>query len=467
MSIALLFIAATLAIVVYVFAKIADPSSEGVATRAELTQSLDPKKEWNVGVLLLRLGPVLAGFGLLGLIIQEWWDKLELRLLLIGMIVLITHIGAFVLMKFYADRKTTKIFAEALLIIGTFLIGGLLQTINQLTALNTGANLFGIGELTGIWFLIVLPIAYLSRSGWVMSVNTIIGLTWFSTYILTPEQKLSVNLASVFNLNTTDIYVNIGLYFVLPVLGSMILVLLYGYHQLKKHSQALDYNRTFYYLSGLLAYLSVGSLVFRGVVENFAFFQNTQDGFIADIILAFFTLGVFLVDYICKLVIKNYNINFLTPVIVLLAALIGPLIFGTSQIFIGFYFLEVIYIVWLLADFLRRDSHLAQILFYTFNAIQLFAISTNSESFNWFKLIVILGILMYASIIHYRNRALVFYVVFAGILSLMFKIFATGANSYLLIFGLGLVLMAFGLFYTQTRSKMLAEVGKSKEIENI
>ena len=460
MSTALLFIAATLAVVVYVFVKIADPSSEAQTTREEISQSVDPKKEWNIGALLLRLGPVLAGFGLLGLVIQQWWERLEYRLLLVGLVILAIHVGAFVLYKMVNRSKSYKVFAEALLIVGVFMIGGFLQTANQIGIQNTGANIMGVGELTGIWFLLVLPIAYLARSSWVLGVNSIIGLTWFSTYILTPEQKLSVNLASIFNINNSDIYVNTGLYLFLPVLGSILLVILYGFHQSQKHFLATDHNRAFYYLNGLMAYLSVGSLVFRGVVENFDFFQNAQNGLVADLILAVLTLGVFLIDYICKLTIKNYNINFLTPIIIFIAAFLGPLIFGFGHIFIGFYFLEVVYIVWLLADFLRQDSHLAQILFYCFNAIQLFAISTNTDGFNWFKLLVVLGIIMYASIIHYKNRALVFYVVFAGVLSLMFKIFATGANGYLLIFGLGLILMAFGLYYTQTRTKMLAQVGK-------
>ncbi len=465
MSIALFFIAAALAVAVYVFVKIGDPSSEAQVTRQEFTQSLDPKKEWNIGALLLRIGPVLCGFGLLGLVIQEWWDKLELRLLLIGLIIFTTYSGAFVLSKYFSKSKISKVYAEALLIIGTFLIGAFLQTLNQASVLKIGASIFGIGEITGIWFLVVLPIAYLFRSSWIMGINTIIGLTWFSTYILTPEQKLSLNLASIFNINTADIYVNTGLYYFLLVIGSVISVILHSHHQGKKHFKCLDYRRTFCYLSGLMAFLSVGSLVFQGVVENFIFFQNTQNGLIADAILAVLTLGLFLIDYICKVSVKNYNINFLTPVIVILAGLIGPIIFGVNQIFIGFYFLEVAYIVWLLANFLRHQNHLAQILFYVFNAIELFAISTNAESFNWFKLLVILGIIMYASITHYRNRPLVFYVVFAGVTSLMLKIFSTNASGYLLIFGLGLILMAFGIYYTQTRSKMLAEAAKPKMID--
>ena len=457
MSTALLFVAATLAIVIYIFAKIADPSSEAQITRAEISHSVDPNKEWNIGALLLRLGPVLAGFGLLGLVIQQWWDKLEYRLLLIGLVILVVHAGAFVLLKMVKKSRSYKVFAEALLIVGVFMIGGFLQTANQIGLNQTGGNIVGVGELTGIWFLLVLPIAYLARSSWVLGVNTIVGLTWFSTYILTSEQKLSIDLVSIFNINISDIYVNIGLYLFLPVLGSILLVILYGFHQSQKHNLATDHNRTFFYLTGLMAYLSVGALVFRGVVENFAFFQKTQNGWIADIILAVLTIGVFLIDYICKLTVKNYNINFLTPIIIFFAAILGPVIFGFGHIFIGFYFLEVVYIVWLLADFLRQDSHLAQLLFYCFNAIQLFAISTNTDGYNWFKLLVVLSIIMYASIVHYKNRALVFYVVFAGILSLMFKIFATGANGYLLIFGLGLILIAFGLYYTQTRTKMLAE----------
>lgn len=462
MSVAFLFIVATIVVVAFVFTKIADPASEN-RNHESAIGSKNIKEEWNIGALLLRLGPVLTGFGLLGYLATEWWDNLFYRLILIALILIASYAGAFLTYKFASKSKNLKVVAEGLLLIGSFMVGGLLNTANDLALKQTGGYVFGMGELLGIWFLIVLPVAYLARSTWSLSIALIVNLVWLSTYLLTPDQRLTVNLATIFNIPVSTITLNPFLYYILPVIGSIALVIIYAWHQIEKHNLPENGWRPFYYLTGLMAYLTAGSLVFRGVVENFPIFQNTQNGLISDVIVAILTLGVFLIDYICRKSVRNYNINFLTPVVIFAAAILGPLIFP-GRFFIGFYFIEVVYIVWLLADYLRQNSKLAQILFYGFNAVQLFAISTNQDGFNWFKLLVILGIIMYASIVHYKNRALVFYTIIAGVLALIFKVFASGASGYLVIVVIGLILIAFGLYYTQTRSKMLEE--QSGKIES-
>jgi hypothetical protein len=456
MNTALLFGLATIVVIAFVFAKIADPSSELKKLEENTPNSQDLKKEWDVGALLLRVGPVLTGFGLLGFLAQQWWGDLLYRLILIAIILVATNISAFVIYKFAQKSPNLKAIAEGLLLIGAFMFGGVLYTANEYAKQQTGAYILGTGELAGLWFLFLLPIAYLSRSVWVLGVNLIVSLVWFSTYLLTPTQKVAINVSALFNLKTSDIYVNPLLYLFLPVVGSIALILIYAWHQAKKHNLPESGYRAFYYITGLMAYLSVGALVYRGVVENFKFFQDSENGLIADLIVAILTLGVFLVDYLCKKTLKNYNINYLAPIIIFIASILGPLVF-VGRYFIGFYFLEIIYIVWLLSDYLRQRSQLAQVLFYGFNGIQLFAMSTNNDNYNWFRLVIVLAIIMYASIVHYKNRSLVFYTVIAGVMALIFKVFATGVNGYLLIFALGLILMAFGIYYTQTRSKMLSD----------
>jgi F0F1-type ATP synthase assembly protein I len=67
---------------------------------------------------------------------------------------------------------------------------------------------------------------------------------------------------------------------------------------------------------------------------------------------------------------------------------------------------------------------------------------------------------MYAAITHYHQRGLVFYVIFAGITSLTFKVLAANPNGFLLLTVIGIILMAFGTFYTVTRSRMLEDKQK-------
>jgi hypothetical protein len=458
MSIAFLFMMATIVVVVFVFTKIADPKSELKVVENSI-ESKNIKEEWNIGALLLRLGPVFTGFGLVGYLATQWWDQLFYRLILIAMLLIGSFTGSFLINYFAPKSKNLAVLSEGLLLIGAFLVGALLNTANDLALLQTGSYALGIGELLGLWFVLIMPIAYITGSTWSLSVSLIINLVWLSTYLLTPDQKLPINLARLFNIPVDSITLNPFLYFILPVIAGIALILSYAWHQTEHHNIPQSGWRPFYYLTGLMAYLTIGALVFRGVVENFPQFQNDANGLIADLVVAILTLGVFLIDYICKRNIKNYNINYLAPVIIFVAAILGPLIFP-MKFFIGFYFLEIVFIVWLLADFLRQNSKLAQILFYGFNAIQLFAISTNPLNYNWFRLLVILAIIMYASVLHYKNRSLVFYTVIAGILALVFKIFATGTSGYILIMVIGLVLMAFGFYYTQTRSKMMKEQPK-------
>jgi hypothetical protein len=64
---------------------------------------------------------------------------------------------------------------------------------------------------------------------------------------------------------------------------------------------------------------------------------------------------------------------------------------------------------------------------------------------------------MYAALVHFQKRAFTLYVLISGILDLLFKLIVTGADGFLSIFVIGLIITAYGVFFTQTRSKLIQQ----------
>jgi hypothetical protein len=457
---AILFLLAALVMIGFVVFTIIDPSSEAKKTRQELLQTLDPEKEYNFGSLLLKAGPVFFGFGGIGYLINKFWDKSDIRLWLVtGFTVLI--LGAAYGLYFWAKsegksaNRNVTLALESLMILGTFSIGTLLFSINGYTNDKFGYLTFGAAEIFGLWTLFITPMVYLTRSKWLLGVQVTLSVFWFSIYL-----SDSFNLIKLFSFDLLS-YKNQTALLLLPVAASVVFGSLYAWHQKNHHNLPESGWRPFFYITGLLTYLSAGSLIMHTILmDGKAFYSGIGNGVVGDIVLALVAIGIFVIDYLAKKSLTGYNINYLVPIVVVLTAAFG-LITQSSTPFIGFWFLEVPFIVWLLADYLRQNSQLAQILFYGFNAVQLFLISTDGDNLNWLKLIVLLAILLYSAMLHYTNRALVFYVMIAGIMSVIFKLLAFQANrgidGFLIIMAIGALVSVYGLFFAQTRSQMIKD----------
>jgi len=449
----ILFLVASLVVITFIIIKIINPDESKTLSKEEILNRFNPEKEWNVGAFLLKLGPVIAGFGLVGWIATEWWDQPIIRLLLAAVFTLAMYLVGLILYAFNKNNKTQLVFGEASLLAASFLLGGTLYSANDLVLTATGYPLLGIAEMFGIWFLVNVLVAYLAKSTWTFGVNVFVALFWLAGYL-----NPSFNFAPIFGITngTTFLSDNGFLSLAIPVATLSITACMYAWHQKHNHNQANSGWRAFYYLSGLFSYLIVGALVFRSIHlynSNFeSFGPNGQ--ILADLLIMVITLLTFAIDYVLKKTVAGYNVNYFVAAVIPIAGLLSFIAFP-SAIFTGFFFIEVPFVIWILADYIRQNSPLAGPIFYAFNSIQLFALAANTDSFNWFKILVILSILVYAAMVHYLNRTLIYYTMIAGVLTLAIKIFATGANGFLVIVLIGVVLMAFGVFYTQTRSKML------------
>jgi len=449
---AFLFLVASLVVIAFIIIKILNPTEENRLSKEEVLRQFDPEKEWDIGAFLLKLGPVIAGFGLVGWIATEWWDQPDTRLLLIALITVILYAAAGILYTFGTKNRSLGVFGEAALLIASFMLGGVLYAANDVYTSVTGFPLFGIAEMFGIWFMVNLLVAYLSKSTWTLGVNVFVVIVWLTGYL-----NPNFNFAPLVGIRDGVMFASPYTALAIPAVTVSATAALYAWHQKMNHQVTGSGWRSFYYLSGLFSFLIVGALIFRSIDLYNAVFEQAELNaqILLDVLMMIVALVAFGIDFVLKKSVRGYNVNYLAAALVPVASL-ASLVAFPNAIFTGLFFIEVPFVIWILADYLRQKSPLAAPIFYSFNAIQLFALATNDDTFNWFKIIVMLAILMYASVVHYLNRPLAYYTMIIGIITLLVKVIATGANEFLMVVLSGTVLMAFGVFYTQTRSRMIA-----------
>lgn len=455
-----LFVMAGLIILAFVIAKVTDTSPETKVSKEVILNSLDLQKEFNAGALLLKIGPILAGLGLFGYLADLSQNNVGLRTILIGILLFVSAgIGIYLKTKSGKEEKWS-IFSEALLLIASFASAGFLVTLNTFVSQEYNVNFLANGEFMAIWFLILLGLAYVGKSVWILSIS--VALSVYSTLVNLGTTLIPSNLIAG-DLFRSDLSAVLAL-----GITSIVSIAIYAWHHTKGHNDATKKYRTFMYLTGLMAFFQVGTLIYLSIDRYFEAFNSANadstTALISNLIAAGVTLVLFGFDYIFKKTYKQYSISMLALVGVTLATIIG--IFGSvsGNPFIAFYFLEAAFLVWILADWVRENSQISQILFYGLNSVQLYAIATSDGVYDWFKLVVIIAIIMYAAVVHYMYRGLVFYTLIAGVLALIIKLFnVTNIDGYLILLALGTILMAFGFFFTQTRSELL----KNKKVEEV
>ena len=207
------------------------------------------------------------------------------------------------------------------------------------------------------------------------------------------------------------------------------------------------------YSTGCLAFLTVGAGIWRGVVENVGFFSSVNSTIIAALITVGVTLIMFSLDQIGKNYPKVYNPHWLVFAVVLLGGLVGFLPIFQSY-FAGMYFLQTAFSLWLLVDFLREKSYVAQALFYVFNATQLIALTIAQDQFSLFQLVLLLAILVYAMSIHLEIKAFVYYVWVCVITTFLLKAIINRLDFFWVIFIFGLITMALGIYFVTISQKV-------------
>ncbi|GAB4144855.1 MAG: hypothetical protein OHK0017_03810 [Patescibacteria group bacterium] len=453
---AFLFFMATIFVVVFIGVKILVPGDDRVKIK-EI--EFDAKRDFNIGQTLLGLGPVVAGFGLIGLIAQNWSAiDLGLRLVILLIATLASVLGGLVMQKGFKDIRF-KVLGEALTILGSFTIGATLYVLNDLLKVN-GGNYFGFSEMLGFWTVLLLPLVYVTRSIWILVINLLVQLVWLATYL-----GKEYNFVSLFGIDPSTFTVvgNRFLFLLLPVVASVVLIIWHIQLQQRKLGKNITVQKAFTYIIGLMATLTVGALVWRGVVENDDQFAYGSRALAAGLVTSVVTLILFAIDFVGKATQPKYNISYLALGAVLLSSVIG-LVSGFPSAFVGLYFLQTAFTVWILTDYLRNHNQVAGILFYVFNAVQLIALATNREPYSLFQLILLLSIMVYAATVHFRRLSFVYYVGAAGVITALVKMLVFRLNFNWMLFVVGLILMSFGVYYTQTRGKLIKD-SRSKEVK--
>lgn len=442
-----LFFLATLIVVAFLIIRLAFPTIDS-SYKPVLKNSM-VKKELNPGKILLAVGPILAGLGLLGLI-ARYWDGADIALkLTLVLIFLITFLGTGVYLHFYKKNSVTQIIAEALLILSGFCWGAAIVILAELLAKNLGYSVLGVSEILGLWALGFVPLLYITRSLTIIAIQGLVHIIWLFTYL---GDNFNFSQAFGIELLSGDLLVhNRIIYFLLILIQSLLFIALYRRYETE--DRGLKNNRVLLYSTGCLAFLTVGAGIWRGVVENVGFFSSVNSTIIAALITVGVTLIMFSLDQIGKNYPKVYNPHWLVFAVVLLGGLVGFLPIFQSY-FAGMYFLQTAFSLWLLVDFLREKSYVAQALFYVFNATQLIALTIAQDQFSLFQLVLLLAILVYAMSIHLEIKAFVYYVWVCVITTFLLKAIINRLDFFWVIFIFGLITMALGIYFVTISQKV-------------
>ncbi len=445
--ISFLYFLATLIVIVFVITRLVFPQLDS-SFKTEKNSKLD-KKPFNIGVLLLGAGPILAGIGMFGLMIRYWTDISNVGRLGIVLILLVVFFTSGIYLNFYKKNLVNETLSEALLILTSFSWGTVVFLFATVLSDNLGYPALGLSEILGIWALGIIPLVYITRSIWIIAIQTLIHLLWLFTYL--GENVNASHLITLSQNADTFLIQNRLVYFILLLVQSAMFVCFYRWHEIE--DKTLKNNRILKYSTGMLAFLSVGVSIWRGVVENWAVFSNQDNAWIIAIITAAVTLIIFGIDQIGKHYPTKYNLHWLVAIVYIIAGIVGLFPFSLSY-FTGMYFLQTAFSLWLLVDFIRERSKVAETMFYVFNAAQIIALTISRDNFSLFQLIVLLAILIYAMLIHQNMKAFVYYVWVCVILSFLVKILILQLDFFWISLIIGLFSIVLGWLYTTGKIKI-------------
>ena len=453
---AFFFLVGGLIVLTFVVFKIMDPSSETKASREELAKGFGSGDGPDYSAILLKVGPAMLGFGLIGYLVRQYWDRSDIRLA-IASLLLISFVAAgsyfYYLSKTMPKaQKVMQLYSETMMLVSSFLIGTELFAINGYFNDTFKYLLFGSSEIFGIWSLCMLPILYISRSKWLLGITTVIYFFWITPY-LNPD----LNLVRLFGFELAS-FTSPQAVLLLPSVGVTLYSLLYAWHQKNNHNLPSSGWRPFYYLTGLFTFFTGGALILTGISQNYSTVRDSF-GLVGNLFLILFVVIMFVVDLVLKKSVKGYNINVFSAASLSIAGFVGLFLIKNNQGFLPFLFLEIPFAIWIMADFLRQKSQLSEILFYVFNAIQLFLIVVSPDDLTWLKIITLLAIMLYASWEHLYKKTFVYYTLIAGIAAVGLKLVNSSSRNsidpFFMVMIVGAVVCVYGLFYSVSRKKIL------------
>lgn len=145
-----------------------------------------------------------------------------------------------------------------------------------------------------------------------------------------------------------------------------------------------------------------------------------------------------------------------------------------ADFFLSATFLEMSFIMSMLADFLRRNNLVAKSIFYSIGSIVTLAAASSrvsradieSSFYKTFELLIILLIFIYGTIVHPQNKFFRFFVWLIATLAILIRIEAFDQFGLLPVF-IGLGIMMMGVHYMNKSKNLQNESLAAKSIQYI
>jgi hypothetical protein len=457
-------------VVIFAIIESIDESSRAQKMKDELKEIVSFNTNWTIKGIIYRISPLLIGVGFMGLLVDKFWIDSTYKLITISTILGLVMI--FTILQPILGKKTnnSSLLSEILLCFNFFSVGAFLFALNefvvdqrlngQIIASGTSnisqiahnVYLMGSTEIISLWIMIGLVFAYISRSAIQMSITSILCCVFYINYFLNEVNIVKDIFRYAYQNIPIPYHINHFTCFIFPFILAIICPVLYGYHQTHRSNISSITDRIFYYLSGILSFVSIGSLITYSLwqIPNKMYYIDLikqtaiqlpfirTDIMYLEYLFAAVALVFFLCDQYFKKAIKGYNANYFVAVVVATFGIIGYIAMP-SYAFLGFYCLSLPFVSWLMVDYLRGKSNIAMILFYIFNSVLLWFYATDSTRFDWFSAATLLGIMIYAAKLHPENRLFSFYTLLSIVFSIIVLLFGISYLAFTTMIVLGII----------------------------
>jgi hypothetical protein len=393
------------------------------------------------GYLLL----FLSGAGLLGLVV----GTLEISLSLVFFIstaILVTL--SIVYTRMGRKNLNYDLLRTALYSLSSFFFAGFLFAWNYFSGVD-GANYpLGITEILGIWLL----------GNWIFMARTnymILKIINFGINIvlLIPYFVNQFNIFEFFGIDF-KIFRYQTVFFIIPLAIFSINSYLYGKLQMKK--TLLPQQKNEYILSGLSAFFSLGAVYVFGYLNYYDLLINSLSETNLEYLFGLTTLWLFGTDYICKKTYKNYNANFLVPILVTISGGFSILL-SPNNPFVPMLLTSIGYMIYMMADYLRKNSPITALLFYFSFCLHLVILTFGQDFWSLFLLVIDTLILIYAALVHYKNKFFVYFVTVTVPLCLGFKVFGNSLLTYLFLAGVGSIMLLLNQNFEKEKPQKISK----------
>lgn len=409
-----------------------------------------PAKPFDWSKFFLSLGPVIAGLGVVGIVFQYWDDytiQVKLSIAIVALLV-VDLVGLFLFQ--IAHRKQSSalsIVAKSLLILGSFLLGGVLFLIGQALNLND----LNMQALLGVWFLGILPFTFMVRNAWQFGVNALIGLIFIINYL-----SFAAGIGTGFTRveDFLGFFGSLWFYYGVVCLFVLANVILSGWLRYVAKELNRQVSLLLKYGFQILGFLSLFVVVISAMMvqDNLS---NTLDP-AYQLMLLGGGLAFFFIPLVIYLLLKTRDLAKIWWLSGATVAVAGLFVFINPEVlspFTGFYLLQIPLVLWAAVDYLEKQDPLTGILAYGSNTIFYFIWSFDRDLFSSLSLMVGAITLLLLAMRYTEKKDFVIYTWIAVGISALIKVLILGLDASWALLIAGLFLMLIGIYLLRLKSR--------------